>query len=305
MVSQIAPDSYHIFRPGSWILAEGEDAHEFLQSQFSNDISSLDVGQTKYGLWLDQKGKVHGDSQILRVGDESFYLFSYFTDAGELIEKLESFIVADDVELEDRSSQVVGFSLFGKAVESFERIKSGDDLELESFHIQGRRGRSGVIDVILSKEQKDSFLNALRSTGIADSVDEAAIELLRMISLVPHVPGDIGPTELPQEGGLEKDGVSFIKGCYLGQEVMSRLHSMGQVRRSLALIESSDPIPSGSILTVDGKKVGTTKTSLKYQDHFIALALISNTVSEVQDFQVGDGEGGHIAKRADLSDGQN
>ncbi len=303
MSSEIAPNGYHIFRPSSWVLVEGEDAHEFLQSQFSNDISSLDVGRAQYGLWLDKKGKVHGDSQVVRVGDECFYLFSYYTKAEDLIAKLDSFIVADDVELEDLSGDVVGFSLFGKAVECFEIIRLEDGSNFESHYFQGRRGRADSLDVIVKKEDQDPFLNALRSKGNIDSLDETAIELLRMASLVPRVPDDIGPGELPQEGGLEKDGVSFTKGCYLGQEVMSRLHSMGQVRRSLTLIESSDPISSGSVLSIEGKKVGTTKSSLKYQDRFLALALTSNTVSEQGAFQVGDLENGQMANRISPADG--
>lgn len=286
MISEIAPDSFHPFRPLSWVLAEGEDASDFLQSQFSNDLSGLNPGDIQYGLWLDQKGKVHGDSCILKSDEERFYLFSYFTQADELIQKLESFIVADDVDLEDQSAQVVGFSLFGDAIARFREIQVEGFADSVCHVLPSRRGVEDSLDVIILLRDRDVFVSKLREKGIVVSVDDNVIELQRMLSKIPRIPEDIGPNELPQEGKLEDTAVSFTKGCYLGQEVMSRLHSMGKVRRSLQLIESKEAIPYGVPLTVEGKKVGVTKTSMQYQMRQIGLALISNTVDPTRPFQI-------------------
>ena len=303
MLSDIAPDSYHEFRPSSWILAEGEDAHEFLQSQFSNDISGLEEGESAYGLWLDQKGKVHGDSWILRTGDESFYLFSYFSSAEMLIEKLEKFIVADDVELEDQSADVVGLSLFGKAINVCHEIVGSDAIDFKTHQIPGRRGQVEAIDVVMAKSDLQVFLKALTGAGIVVSLNEDIIELQRILSELPRIPDDIGPGELPQEGGLEKVGVSFTKGCYLGQEVMSRLHSMGQARRSLRLIESQESIPYESELTAGGKRIGKSKTSTKYENRFVGLALISKAADVSTSFEIEGAGVGRVINQVDPEDG--
>lgn len=294
MLTEIAPDSYHKFQPSAWILAEGEDAHEFLQSQFSNDLSNLEVGSSIYGLWLDQKGKVHGDSWILRTDEESFYLFSYFSPAVDLIEKLEKFIVADDVELEDESSKVSAVSLFGAAVDAYENIEKSEDSEVQAYRFSGRRGVEGSLDVIVANSDFEPIARSLRNEGIVVSVDDSVIELQRILSEIPRVPVDIGAGELPQEGGLEKEGVSFTKGCYLGQEVMSRLHSMGQARRSLRLIESKTTIPYDAVLIAEGKKVGVAKTSIKYQNRFVGLALISKAADDSAPFEIEGGGSGRV-----------
>ena len=49
----------------------------------------------------------------------------------------------------------------------------------------------------------------------------------------PSVPEEIGAADMPGEGGLEHDAISFTKGCYLGQEVVARMHNVGKAQRDL------------------------------------------------------------------------
>ena len=288
MLPELTTNGFHIFQPFSWVLAEGEDAHEFLQSQFSNDLSNLETGDSCYGLWLDQKGKVHGDSQVIRAGEERFYLFSYFSKAEGLVGKLEKFIVADDVELADLGSEMAGVSLLGSAVNGFAELESGELERLGLHTIPGRRSSAPSLDIILPKEHLQQLLEWIKQLGALSELDASDLEAERILSRIPRIPEDIGPNELPQEGRLENDGVSFTKGCYLGQEVMSRLHSMGQVRRSLQLIRSASEIPLGATLLLEGKKVGVAKTSFGYAGQYFGVALISNTVPEQSTLQLGD-----------------
>src|SRR3954467_6753383 len=59
----------------------------------------------------------------------------------------------------------------------------------------------------------------------------------RIAAGIAAVPADVGPGELPNEGGLDAEAISYTKGCYLGQEVMARLKSMGQLRRRLLRVQ--------------------------------------------------------------------
>ncbi len=70
------------------------------------------------------------------------------------------------------------------------------------------------------------------------------MELMRIQADIAAVPRDIGPDDLPNEGGLEKIAISYTKGCYLGQEVMARLKSMGQVRRQLLRVTGTGAPPA-------------------------------------------------------------
>jgi folate-binding protein YgfZ len=75
---------------------------------------------------------------------------------------------------------------------------------------------------------------------------------------------DVGPSDLPNEAGLETDAISFKKGCYLGQEVMARLQSMGRVRRRLRRVRSRGPaIPApGAALFCGGRPAGEMRSAV-------------------------------------------
>jgi hypothetical protein len=103
------------------------------------------------------------------------------------------------------------------------------------------------------------------------------LERLRIEAGVPAVPRDIGPEDLPNEGELEVDAISYTKGCYLGQEVMARLKSMGQVRRKLVRVTGTGSISLGlpAALFADGKKVGELRSAVPTGEGFFGLAMIS------------------------------
>lgn len=100
----------------------------------------------------------------------------------------------------------------------------------EGFVFPGRRVRSGGVEWVFPEA---SMSSARARFGDARELGHGEIETMRICDAIPAVPIDIGPSDLPNEGGLEAEAISFTKGCYLGQEVMARLKSMGKVRRRL------------------------------------------------------------------------
>ena len=82
------------------LYAHGEDAADFLQSQFSNELRPFAVGRCTYGLWLDVKGKVQADAWVLQTGKESFRILSEHCSGAIIRSHLERHIVADDVEID-------------------------------------------------------------------------------------------------------------------------------------------------------------------------------------------------------------
>src|SRR3954464_3910292 len=101
------------FAPGAVIRVTGDDAFTFLQGQFTNELRQP-VGSVTYGLWLDQKGKVLADSHVLRVSENEFLLVSVFSAARLIQQRLESYIVADDVILADETATTHGIVLLGE-----------------------------------------------------------------------------------------------------------------------------------------------------------------------------------------------
>src|SRR4051794_14169243 len=90
------------WRPACWLRVAGEDAANFLQGQFTNDLRALSDTGAIYGLWLTIKGKVLADSFVLRGSyPHEFWVGSYFSPATLIRERLESYVIADDVSVED------------------------------------------------------------------------------------------------------------------------------------------------------------------------------------------------------------
>ena len=95
---------------------------------------------------------------------------------------------------------------------------------------------------------------------------------------IPSVPGDIGPADLPNEGGLEADAISYSKGCYLGQEVMARIKSLGRVRRTLVRVTGTvapPAVPAG--LWQGERREGELRSAAPTPGGFDGLALVSVT----------------------------
>lgn len=257
--------------PACALRVTGSDAAAFLQGQFTNDLRVLDAQPAVYGLWLNVKGKVLADSFVVRgANSDEFWVFSYYSPAAVIRERLESHVIADDVTIDDATGEWTGVSLFAGAA-------GADDLRGFSslgFCFAGRRARSGEYEWLVPVSSQ-----AEADKAIAGIAELATTELLRMRieQAIPAVPHDIGPADLPNEAGLDDDAISYTKGCYLGQEVMARLKSMGQVRRKLVRVRGQAALPSTlpAPLFARGRQVGELRSAVTVADGWVGLAMVT------------------------------
>ncbi len=255
---------------GALLRITGEDAATFLQGQFTNELRGKNVGEAVYGLWLNQKGKVVADGFVIAgaVGGE-FFVVSYFCPAAGLKQRLEDYIIADDVGVEDLTGQWAGVSLVGEGAVAW----SAAQADGPGIRFAGRRTKGENVDWIFPREQLAHVRAQL--TGFAE-IGRAALVRRRIEAGIPAVPADIGPGDLPGEAGLEGETISYTKGCYLGQEVMARLKSMGQVRRRLTRVAGPGAVPETPAgLWQGGRQVGELRSAVKKEDGFVGLAMLS------------------------------
>ena len=254
--------AFFAWKPAAWLRVTGADSFAFLQGQFSNDLRGLEAGGAVYGLWLNHKGRVLADSFVLRGkgGPEEFWVGSYFSAAAAIRERLEAFIIADDVVVEDETERWAGVTWFG--AEEGKLGASG------GFVFRGRRGAEACWEVVAP----------LGETGPGAWLTAEEMERRRIAAGIPAVPRDIGPGELPNEGGLETAAISYTKGCYLGQEVMARLKSMGQVRRRLLRVKGAGVGPALPAELFQGeRRVGELRSAAAdgTEAGFVGLALVT------------------------------
>jgi folate-binding protein YgfZ len=221
------------------VRVTGADAATFLQGQCAADLRRMEVSQA---LWLNRKGRVLAHTLVVKEADGSFLLLSPHTAPDELIAVVTANVIADDVEAIDVSAQWQRGVLWGQGVPA---------------EIPGVRCFKSARAGAPSWE----VLAPLGWTSPWAIASSEALEADRILAGVPSVPADCGANEFPQECGLEP-WVSYTKGCYLGQEVMARIQSMGSLRRILRRVASAEgtPLSSGTELSVAGKVVGKVRS---------------------------------------------
>lgn len=259
--------AFYRWRPAASLRVTGADAATFLQGQFTNDLQNTSPAKATYGLWLNQKGKVLGDSFVRKMSAEDWRIVSYFSPMATLHARLEAYVIADDVILEDLTATTVGVTLLGTL--TAQEMGGGP----EAWEFAGRRMPETHTEIIFSTTAELEVTPRLAG-GVSLTSEE--MELKRIAAGIPAVPTDIGPADLPNEGGLEATAISYTKGCYLGQEVMARLKSMGQVRRRLMRAHGVGPPPTRpAALFQAERKVGELRSAAREGDGWIGLAMIS------------------------------
>lgn len=265
-IDKISPArQYFRWQPAAWLRVTGADAAEFLQGQFTNDLREIASGGAVYGLWLNQKGKVLADSFVVAEGAQTFWVGSYFSAASVIRERLETYIIADDVRVEDMTSEWRGVTVFGA-----DGLAPGAGMGI-SF--AGRRSAEPHREWLFPAVDEP---RVMARVGGMTELTALQMEQRRIRARIPAVPADIGPGELPNEGGLESVAISYTKGCYLGQEVIARLKAMGQVRRRLLPVRGSGAIPALPVELFQGdRRVGELRSAVPEGDGFIGLTLLS------------------------------
>jgi folate-binding protein YgfZ len=247
----------------------GSDALIYLQGQFTNDLRKPVSRDGVYGLWLNQKGKVVADSFVLPdATEEAFWVGSYFCPAASIRERLESCLIADEVNVDDETATWGAVTIHGSVDRNVLRA-----IVPRALVFSGRRDQAEHHEWVFPAAARPEVLACL--AGLPE-VTEAEVQLRRVRAGIPAIPADIGPGELPNEGRLDAVAISYAKGCYLGQEVMARLKSMGQVRRRLQRVAWSGPVPSlPAALYAGGRQVGELRSAVATENGGVGLALLT------------------------------
>ena len=274
-------DFFYRYSSPTVVRVQGEDAEDYLQSQWTIDVRKIKTGQIRFGLRLSSKGKILAGSYIARMGQEEFLLITQKTPPSELIKMMEENVVADEVEFSDESEK---WEFFCLRLANSSRQAFNPDLS-SLGNREYLNSENGIC--WLDECMPERFYSALFKKGSCspntfseglEQISEQRFDSLRIQSGNFSIPDEIGSEDLPQEAGLEKKMVDFNKGCYLGQEVMARLHSMGQVQKRVlgVRLECDSPISTNLPIPVvsDDKQVGMLKSLVKHEDSWMGVAKI-------------------------------
>jgi folate-binding protein YgfZ len=246
------------------------------------------------------------DMRLLELGDRMLVDLPSGT-TSSLIERLDPFIITEDVALADVTAAVSRVSVHGPfAIEALEgicvtggRLATLGSNESVTADIAGRDAivarardlRLSGLDVYLDPAIVPTLVRALAERGVPLG-DAETFEVLRVEGGVPQFGVDMDHTTIPLEAGLEHEAISFTKGCYVGQEVIVRVmhRGHGRVARRLvglrldpgcAVTDASTDLP-GSTVWHDSKEAGRV-TSAAWSaalESVLALGYVARDVAE-------------------------
>lgn len=264
------------------VLVRGPDTWSFLQGLVSQDLDPVRDGGGARSLLLTPQGKVAADFRILRVGDDAWLDGA---DGPGLAASLARFKIRVDVEIEDRSGSWAMLSARGVDLAS----SLGVDLP-SAPHAHVAAGDVRVVraewpglpgaDVCGPRPAVEAVAEAVARAGV-QLLDAAAFDRLRIEAGIPLQGVDIDDRTIPQEAFLEREAVSFEKGCFLGQELVARIDTRGHVNRYLRRLEIVDAVPpaGAELLSAEAKSVGAlTSVAVRSEGGAVALGMVRREV---------------------------
>jgi len=256
----------------SLIRVSGKDHIKFLNGISSNEVENLPQGESTYSLILTNKGKILFDICLFKINDSSMYVQTNSNQIDSLIKHIEQYKMSLDVEVDNLSENYKIFKSKSRNIENEISFDSPLPLE-ENFRI-----------IFIEKDDKKIFKSPI--------IDDQLYVQWKIINGVPSYPYEINSSIIPIEANMWS-AISFIKGCYIGQEIIARIRYKGQVKRTLACIKSDKDIKINDVIqNSQGKDIGqiSSKTYIPNDNYTFALGFVdySENIDENKIFLLGN-----------------
>jgi folate-binding protein YgfZ len=234
----------------SRLVLTGADRVRLLNGQVTNNVKDLPVSEGCYAALVTNKGRMQSDLNINILPDEILLDFEPGL-AGAISDRFNRFIIADDVQVIDAAPHYGLLSVQGpQAWTVVEGLRL--NLPMPEKPFSSRTVKDGTLGEIYCMNQPrvgsigfDLFAPTASLAALADKLIAAAtqsggracgwraLETARMEAGIPRFGAEMDETNLAPEAGIEARAVSYSKGCYIGQEVIARIRTYGQVAKAL------------------------------------------------------------------------
>lgn len=267
------------------INVTGKDRVRWLHNMVTNTVRDLPVNRGNYNFVLNAQGRILGDAYIYNRG-ESLVMDTDASQVETLINTMKRFIIMDKVELTSAGDELIAVGVCGPKAET---ILAGaginatgmEPLEVRDLSIEGLavtllRGpeqKPGWFEIWLDLSTKDlsgEGLSAKDAGSVQDvcakliiagaqPVGAEALEMWRVLRGIPSYGKDIRDRDLPQETE-QVQALNFTKGCYLGQEIVERIRSRGQVHRKFTGFVFGKQVPAVGKHEAEGRTLAEITT---------------------------------------------
>ena len=304
------------------VVVEGDDRVEYVDNAVSNRVPTAD-GEGRYALLLDPQGRIETDMYVYNA-DERLLLFTPPGEAEPLAAEWSDKVFMQDVSIREATDSFGVFGVHGpKATEKVASVLTGASApEPPLSFVRGSIDGAGVTvvagdaptgeegyEVVCAAEDAPDVLDSLITRGMnAAPFGYRTWETLTAEAGTPLYESELAG-RVPNVFGLD-NAVDYAKGCFVGQEVVSKVKNRGRPSSRLIGLDPERVPPAGAAVRVDGESVGTVTRAVASPtlDRPIALAVVDSGVGadavELADDADGSDEGGAAdgSIRADRTD---
>lgn len=256
------------------IVARGRDRARLLHNITSNEVKKMTSGMSSYAFLLSPQGRIQADLNLLCLEDR--FLIDTEPELREkVLQHIKRYIIADQVELEDVTAGTAAIAVEGPAADG---IPAPHGATTAAFSLTGQPGYRIYCDAA----RKAETIAQLEAGGARPAAEEDA-RIVRIENGKPRYGEDIRETSLVQET-QQLQAVSFVKGCYIGQEIVERVRAQGHVNKKLVRVEleAAEPAIPGTKLTTSGTEAGEITSSVYSPalGRVIGLAIVRSQFAE-------------------------
>jgi folate-binding protein YgfZ len=288
------------------IALTGGDRVRWLNGMVTNNIRDLAPEHGVYAFLLNPQGRILGDLYAYNRGD-SLVIDTDQSQLEKLLATFDHYIIMDDVDVINVSGKLTAIGIAGPKSREVLRAVEFEISGLEPLQFVDVTWRNVPLTVVrgdnpsvesyelwLAPDQVTVLRDTLMKAG-ATMASSTTLELLRIAAGIPRYGQDIRERDLPQETEQQR-ALHFSKGCYIGQEIVERIRSRGNVHRKFTGFEVQGELPAlGAKIQVDARDVGeiTSVASLPLAsgERFLALGYIRREIATPgKQFQVGSAQ---------------
>ncbi len=260
----------------SVLCISGEDAPHFLQGILTNDIALVNEKRAIYSLILTPQGKFLFEMFIAKR-DDLYFIDCVTSQKAELLKKLKMYRLRSKVEIEDISDEYEAVALIGENVFS----EVGNVSEAGS----AKRFCKGVAYIDPRKKElfgraiieRENHYQSFQSHDFVQG-NESEYQQMRIENIVPDGEHDmVVEKSFPLRFNMAKlNAINFTKGCYVGQEVTTRIHHRGTIRQSIHCLKSDSDISNlkDKEIYLNDCKIGYITSSIAH----MSLAMLENSI---------------------------
>ncbi|MBV9958136.1 MAG: aminomethyltransferase family protein [Acidobacteria bacterium] len=272
------------------VLVSGSEAVQFLNGLITNDVKALGAGAWMQAAFPNAQGRLLAHVRVLHVTEG--FLFDTEAATREVVLKtLSRFTLAGDFRVTELTDEMTALSLQGAgALELIRRVLGEEAARVEQGRVAEVDWNGRALKVIRAthtgEDGFDIFVSGAEGEAVRDALTEAgavvvgaeALETLRIEAGLPLYGVDVDESNVVLEAAQD-EAVSYTKGCYIGQEIIARIHWRGHVAKRLAgvvLDEGGSTRREDRVCSADGKEIGriTSAAFSPRLKRFIGLGLI-------------------------------